>query len=107
MKNAIVFLAITFLATNTTAAQEWANPMSRYDANKNKYETVTLTWIYTDNVNAACDRESRRRGNGGFGYGVEACSFWIGNNCTIITKKRPNGHELGHEVRHCFQGEYH
>jgi hypothetical protein len=106
MKQLVAIFAIAFFATNSTA-QEWADPMARFDAKKNQHETVRLTWIYADNVNQACDRESRRRGFGGYGFSVEACSFWDNNVCTIITKKRPNGHELGHEVRHCFQGNYH
>jgi hypothetical protein len=83
------------------------DPYAEFDARKNKHETITLTWIFVDNVTQTCDRESRKRRLGGFGYSVEACSFWEGTSCTIITKKRPNGHELGHEVRHCFQGNYH
>jgi hypothetical protein len=106
MKQLVAIFAIAFFATNSTA-QEWADPMAKFDAKKNKYETVQLTWIYADNINQACDQESRRRGLGGINISVEACSFWQGSVCTIITKKRPNGHELGHEVRHCFQGHYH
>ena len=106
MKQLIAFFAIAFFATNSVA-QEWADPYAKFDAKKNKHETVVLTWVYTDNVTQACDKQSRQRGLGGFGFGVEACSFWDGNTCTIITKKQPNGHELGHEVRHCFQGRYH
>ena len=106
MKQLVATLAIAFFATNSVA-QEWADPMAKFDAKKNKYDTIQLTWIYVDNVNQTCERESRRRGLGGIGYSVEACSFWEGSVCTIITKKRPNGHELGHEVRHCFQGNYH
>ena len=72
-------------------------------------ETITLTWRTVDNVQQACEAESRRRGFNGFGYSVEACSFWNGNGteCIIITKSKTNNHELGHELRHCFQGNYH
>jgi hypothetical protein len=106
MKQLVAIFAIAIFATNSVA-QDWKDPYAAFDARKNKFATVTLTWIYVDNPTQSCDKESRRRGLGGFGYGVEACSFWDDNVCTIITKKRPNGHELGHEVRHCFQGNYH
>jgi hypothetical protein len=106
MKNTIAILTIAFFATNSVA-QEWADPYAKFDTKKNKHKTVSVTWVYTDNVNQMCEKESKRRGLGGFGYGVEACSFWDKNNCIIITKKQTNTHELGHEVRHCFQGNYH
>ncbi len=103
-----IFLAAALLIPMTSAtAQEWNDPMARFDAKKNKYGAIQLTWVYVDNINQACEKESRHRGLGGIGYSVEACSFWVDNHYTIITKKRPNGHELGHEVRHCFQGNYH
>ena len=108
MKNLIAILAITFFAT-TAVANDWRDPNSRFDARRKMSETIAITWRTVDNVQQACEAESRRRGNGGFGYGVEACSFWNsdGTECTIITKNRASMHELGHEVRHCFQGNYH
>ncbi len=108
MKQLVAFFAITFFAT-TSAAQEWKDPNSRFDARRKMSDTIRLTWRTVDNVQQACESESRMRGNNGFGYGVEACSFWSldGTECTIITKNRSNLHELGHEVRHCFQGNYH
>lgn len=108
MKKTVAFFAIIFLATTATA-QEWTDPNSRFDARKKMSETIKLTWRTVDNVQQACEQESRSRGNNGFGYGVEACSFWnnAGTECTIITKNKSTLHELGHEVRHCFQGNYH
>lgn len=106
MKQLVAFFAIAFFATNS-AAQEWSDPYARFDTKQNIHKTVILTWVYTNNVTQMCDKESKRRGLGGFDYSVEACSFWDANKCTVITKKQTNTHELGHEVRHCFQGNYH
>jgi len=108
MKNTIAIFAIAIFATNA-AADNWQDPNAKFDARKKTSETITLTWRTVDNVQQACEQESRRRGNGGFGFGVEACSFWnlSGNECTIITRNRSTLHELGHELRHCFQGNYH
>jgi len=108
MKKIIAILTITFFATNISA-QDWRDPSSRFDAKKKMSDTIKLTWRTADNLQQACEEESRRRGNGGFGYGLEACSFWNiqGTECLIITKNKTSLHELGHEVRHCFQGNYH
>jgi hypothetical protein len=69
-----------------------------------------IKWTPVDDVKSTCDRESRSRGNSGFGYTVQACSFWSSSGpptCTIITKRNPTMHTLGHELRHCFQGNWH
>jgi hypothetical protein len=102
-----VFVAILLISLTSVSAENWQDPNSRFDGRKKMSDTIKLTWRTVDNVQKACEEESRRRGNGGFGYGVEACSFWDGNECMIITKNRTNSHELGHELRHCFQGNYH
>jgi len=80
--------------------------MRLFDATNDK-ETVSITWRAVDNVQKACEVESRKRGNKGFGYAVNACSFWEGNTCTIITQRRVNMHTLGHETLHCFKGNWH
>jgi hypothetical protein len=88
-----------------------ANATGTFDATKNMSNQITITWLQVDNVTAACDAESKRRGNGGFGYALDACSFWPPAGgpkvCTIITGKRTDLDTLGHETRHCFQGNWH
>ncbi len=108
MKQLVAIFAIAIFTTDSVA-QEWLDPNSRFNAENKRSETISLTWRTVNNIQQACEEESRRRGNTGFGYGVEACSFWnkSGTECTIITKNKSTLHELGHEVRHCFQGNYH
>lgn len=70
-----------------------------------------ITWEQVDDVQQACDKESKRRGLGGFKIQVEACSFWgkrlTIDVCHIITEKKTDLDTLGHEMRHCFQGAFH
>ena len=106
MKHVVAFIAIATFATSSIA-NNWKDPESRFSTAKNFTETSIVTWQIVDNVQKACEAESRRRGNGGFGYSVEACSFWQGNTCTIITGRTSTLHEIGHELRHCFQGNFH
>jgi hypothetical protein len=105
MKNIVAFLAIISFATSVFA-ENWRDPESRFDATS-KRDKSTITWQLTDNVQKTCEAESRRRGLGGFGYSVDACSFWEGDSCIIITARIATLHEIGHEMRHCFQGNYH
>ena len=80
--------------------------IEKWDMTKNQ-GTITVNRIAVDNVQDACEKESRRRGNGGFNFGVQACTFWQGNTCTIITAKKETHHTLGHEFYHCFAKGFH
>ena len=105
MKKAFaIFLLFT---VSNVLADNWKDPNARFSTKKNFTNQSTITWNPVDNVQATCEAESRKRGLGGFGYPVEACSFWTGNSCIIITSKNPTNFTIGHEARHCFQGNYH
>lgn len=94
-----------FVVTNAMAFND--DPNKSFDTSNNYTTQSTITWRPVEDVQKACETESRKRGFKGFGYGVQACSFFDGNQCTIITGKQTTMHSLGHEVRHCFQGNWH
>lgn len=105
MKRAL--LALLFV-TSPVGAE---TPMDTFTADNNQTNKITVTWIQANNIQAACNAESKKRGFKGFSKPMEACSFWTtrvtGDNCLIITKKTVNYWTMGHELRHCYQGEYH
>ncbi len=96
-----------FLLPIFCSAQSWRNPEATFSTKANLTNQTTVTWLVVDNVQRTCERESQKRGLGGFGYGVAACSFWSGATCTIVTSTKPTMHQVGHEIRHCFQGSFH
>lgn len=101
-------LTILSLAPASGAVDpHWQNPEAKFAANKNTADSKQITWRYTNNVQKDCEAESHKRKLGGFGYAVNACSFWDRNSCTIITAPQATMHILGHELRHCFQGSFH
>ena len=100
-----LILSLTLVASSVYA--NWDDPLKPFDASKNMHDTVVVKWLAVSNLQQTCEAESKKRGKGGFGYAVNACSFWEGNTCTIITSQKPTMHSLGHEVRHCFQGNWH
>jgi len=108
MKKALVVLAV-LVSTQAFAYSESAEV--EFPTSNNFTRQSTISWIPVDDVNARCNAESRKRGLGGFGFGVDACSFWEAKNgqdvCTIITSRSATMHQLGHETRHCFQGNFH
>ena len=110
MKKALaVLLMIT--VTNVLAVEKWWDPETNFDASKVMTEKTTIVWHRVENLQQTCETESRKRGLGGFGYSVEACSFWDksfgSHECHVFTRTKTNIHNLGHETRHCFQGQFH
>ena len=88
-------------------AQDWLNGDAKFTPKSNRPRALTVTWWAVPNIQAACEAESKRRGLGGFGYGVDACSFWSATQCIIVTSTRPTMNQLGHEARHCFEHSFH
>lgn len=108
MKTALTALAVLLMFTTTVAqANNWRDPEAKFDASNLMTNKTTITWQRVSNVQKTCEAESKKRGHGGFGYSIGACAFWEANTCTIITSTKPTMHDLGHEVRHCFQGAFH
>ena len=106
--------AIVFFAEYCGSVEHYEtteNPHEVFSMSTNHSNKVTISFVQAGNVQATCDAESKKRGLGGFLEAVEACSFWsaskVGNECTIVTAKKTNYHTLGHEVRHCLQGNFH
>ncbi len=86
---------------------DWDHPSRPFSTELNSPQS-TIKWIPVENVIQACEKESKRLGFGGFGgKKIAACSFYFDDQCTIITSKNPTMHTIGHEVRHCFQGQWH
>lgn len=100
-------LTLALFFVSSVASANWDDPLRTFDARENTKTQVTVTWRAVPDVQKACEAESRKLGNKGFGYAVNACTFWQGNTCTIITHYQVNMHTLGHETLHCFRGNWH
>jgi hypothetical protein len=90
----------------------WAEtPLDKFSTEQNTTNKTTITWIPVDNIRQTCEAQSKRRGFGGFGIPMEACTFWdtgiTGNSCVIYTPKIVDYWIIGHEMRHCYQGSFH
>lgn len=101
-----LFLLLTIISSTAISG-----PFTKFDATKNMTNSSIITWEQVNDVQTACDKESKKRGLGGFKIQVEACSFWgkrlTVDVCHIITEKKTDLDTLGHEMRHCFQGAFH
>ena len=106
MKKALAVVLFLY-SLNAVAGPAWRDPNAKFDISNTITRKTTVNLIVADDVQAVCEAESRKRGNGGFGYGVDACSFWDKNTCTIVVERKTSMHMLGHEFRHCVMGEFH
>lgn len=106
MKKLITLVSLLAFTNANAYLGTWNDPLKPFDATKNNQREVKIEWMVVDDVVAECNKENKRWGFSPLGP-LTACSFWFGNTCKIITSKRPTMHELGHEVRHCFQGAWH
>jgi len=90
-------------------ALSWDSPTTPFSTQENVHENMIISWKPVDDVQKICEVEYKSRGFGHINYKVDACSFWNFSTrlCTIYTKKKPTMHDIGHELRHCFQGNWH
>lgn len=100
--------ALDYNAKNTPI---WDDPYIPFDGSVKISQSSYVTWVAVMDIDAVCKNEMKKRVNNSFAQNVNACSFWdkttSGSTCTIYTKINPTMHTLGHEMRHCFQGDWH
>ena len=67
--------------------------------------TITITWITSNDITVDCvDAGLPYRYAGYLGCATVTAD---GETCTIYTNKHTSHEILGHEIRHCFQGNFH
>jgi hypothetical protein len=100
-------LAAVLIISQNVYAQHWDDPNKKFDMRKNTHVEMSITLKPVPNVQKECDAENSRRFGKHFNFAVNACSFWDGNRCVIIVSQRASMHSLGHELLHCYQGNWH
>jgi hypothetical protein len=88
------------------------SPYDKFSTKKNFTDESSISWEQVTNIQKACDHRKELIDKKKYAYKVEACSIWKKNffghwHCHIITTKNVSMWTLGHELRHCFQGEFH
>lgn len=67
----------------------------------------SISWIKVDDVHNVC---LSRGATVSLGFIIEGCAVYNDYKCVIITPHDPENHRLdiiGHEVKHCFEGQWH
>ena len=70
---------------------------------------VKVRWEVRENVAEVCGRAAKISAAQAWMTPPLACAMWnvASKECVIITGKRVSHGELGHELRHCFEGNFH
>lgn len=70
---------------------------------------VKVRWEVRENVSEVCGRAAKLSPAQAWMTPPLACAMWnvASKECVIITGKKVSHVELGHELRHCFEGNFH
>ena len=70
---------------------------------------VKVRWEVRENVAEVCGRAAKISAAQAWMTPPLACAMWnvASKECVIITGKKVSHVELGHELRHCFEGNFH
>ena len=103
-----LYILLFFISTAVLAE----SPFDEFSTKKNYTDQTIMHWEQADDIQVACNKASKKYGTEGFKILIDACSFqykdfFKRDVCHIITKKQTSMWTIGHEMRHCFQGEFH
>ena len=70
---------------------------------------VKVRWEVREDVATVCGRAAKLSTTQAWMTPPLACAMWnvSSKECVIITGKKVSHVELGHELRHCFEGNFH
>ena len=74
----------------------------QFEAQPNLSEK-NIRWVVVENVSEFCQAKSPWLGN----QRVLACSEYNSRLCIIYTGRTTDLAIVGHEIRHCFEGQWH
>jgi hypothetical protein len=106
MKHFTFAVAMLF-SFQTLANPADPDPKEEFDFTKRITDSTQVTVKVVENVKEACFKEAEMHKIKPNYKNPIACSFWAKNWCTIIVAKSTTIENIGHEVRHCFQGNWH
>lgn len=97
----------TKLAIENQGTMPYDDPFAPFKTSNLKYPTTKITWKSVKNVHAECDKIRAETGSPKYTGGELACATWSNGECTIVTDRYTNMGTVGHEIRHCFFGNWH
>jgi hypothetical protein len=93
-------LIVTLLVASGLARAQSYN--IQFEAQPNLPEKI-IRWVVVENVSAVCQNKIPALA----GQRILACSEYNNRTCTIYTGLITDMAIVGHEIRHCFEGQWH
>jgi hypothetical protein len=93
-------LAVALLSLSGMVSAQSYN--IQFEARPNLPEK-TIRWVVVENVSAVCQNKMPALA----GQRILACSEYNNQTCTIYTGLITDMAIVGHEIRHCFEGQWH
>jgi hypothetical protein len=101
---------LMFFPSMALAQWSFDNSGSRvFDMSKNitNKSTIEIKYVEQKDIQKTCDTLSRKYGNNGYGYSVLACTFFWKDKCVVVVPREVDMRTIGHEMMHCFHGDWH
>jgi hypothetical protein len=95
----LTLIAALLLASGMASAQSYN---IQFEARPNLPDK-TIRWVVVENVSAVCQNKMPALA----GQRILACSEYNNHTCTIYTGLVTDMAIVGHEIRHCFEGQWH
>lgn len=86
--------------------ESWEYVPEPIQVQKRRDQTRSINWLQVpnDQLQQICERVTKGR----FGNKkIAGCASWVGNKCTVITGMNTTTSNLGHEIRHCYDYDFH
>ncbi len=107
-QRAFLLLSLVLLSGCYTVAQSEYENFAAQPADKRIMNDIQLSWDIRPDASEVCAKLFKKSQTSN-GPAPVACAVWTvaKKHCTIITTPNPNHVVLGHELRHCFEGQFH
>lgn len=107
-----ILITLLLLFPISVLARLEKSAYEKYSTDVNITTTTKVTWTTVDDAEKTCNDIRIKQKGSPYPYKVDACSKWTRHQfnvfeCHIITNKNVNNDIVGHEIRHCFQGNFH
>ena len=109
-KMSLVFAIILAIsgcsAQPVNSVKEWEYQGEHIAAPNPQTRAKTIIWrqVSDQELHKICYKNT----NGRFGdRRIVGCATWYGNTCTVVTGVNTTTSTLGHEIRHCYDGDFH
>jgi hypothetical protein len=107
-ERALIVLSLSpLMGCYTIAPSEYEN-FAAQPIDKRIMNNIQLSWDIRPDAPEVCAKLTNKS-QASYSPAPIACAVWTVSkkHCTIITTANPNHVVLGHELRHCFEGQFH